>query len=221
VTPTAAAQISPDYCVEEVRERRRAIGTRKVGTRLEVPILYTGQNLMQSSVVQVCCEGKFIFSIQNKSCILCPKYSDWRSRESSHTQRTRTRAEGNIINKSKDGQYVGDYEGFSYKTPTCHRPNSDVTAHGLWNSFVHEECDYTAPSFCRPSCPKTTSCTSPFPLERIHDGIQNARRFCPINKFGPEAIGLEIAPHQTRKKSIEDARARYKKEESHKAAVQS
>jgi hypothetical protein len=75
-------------------------------------------------------------------------------------------------------------------------------------------------------------------------GLTLPIRFCPINKFGPEAIGLEIvslerihesliqyereqmrqwqiAHHQARKKSIEDARARYKKEEQERARVHS
>jgi hypothetical protein len=86
--------------------------------------------------------------------------------------------------------------------------------------------DFTSPKWTAPTTTQT-----------------NASRFCPINKFGPEAIGLEILPlerihdsliqyekgqniqlvadHQARKKSTEDARARYKKEEYDKAAVQS
>jgi hypothetical protein len=75
-------------------------------------------------------------------------------------------------------------------------------------------------------------------------GLTLPIRFCPINKFGPEAIGLEIvslerihesliqyereqmrqwqiAHHEARTKSIEDARARYKKEEQERARVQS
>ena len=74
-------------------------------------------------------------------------------------------------------------------------------------------------------------------------GLTYPIRFRPINKFGPEAIGLEIvsleripksliqyereqrqwqiAHHQARKKSIEDARARYKENEEEMPRVQS
>jgi hypothetical protein len=73
-------------------------------------------------------------------------------------------------------------------------------------------------------------------------GLTLPIRFCPISKFGPDAIGLDIvslerinesliqyereqmrqwhiAQHQARKKAIEDARTRYKKEEQERAKV--
>jgi hypothetical protein len=73
-------------------------------------------------------------------------------------------------------------------------------------------------------------------------GLTLPIRFCPITKFGPEALGLdivslarinesllqyereqmrqwEIAQHQARKRLIEAAKARYKLEERERAKV--
>ena len=73
-------------------------------------------------------------------------------------------------------------------------------------------------------------------------GLTLPIRFCPISKFGPEALGLEIvslarinegllqyereqmrqwevAQHQARKRLIEAAKARYKREERERARV--
>lgn len=74
-------------------------------------------------------------------------------------------------------------------------------------------------------------------------GLTLPIRFCPITKFGPEALGLDIvslerinesllqyereqlrqlhiAQHQARKRLVEAARARYKREEKEGAKVQ-
>jgi len=148
----------------------------------------------------------------------------------------------------------------SYSKPINNPP--EVPKAHTQENFIHPRTLITNTTFSSPICQtqKTIMSTGligsnlvrPRPKEEARYTIRELLilgltlpiRFCPINKFGPEAIGLDIvsldrinesliqyereqmrqwqiAQHQARKKAIEDARLRYKKEEQEKAKVAS